>query len=276
MSDAVRLRIATKRNEMKLYSLSTMIVVLVALSAALAGESTSQPTTQPHKRPLSPDGKPLIEHARVVVFGDSISHNNGRLKFKHWTEALQERFDLDLINAGVGGNTSTQGLARLQSDVISKQPDFVLISFGMNDHVMKAKNQPNVTLETFGQNLTTMVTQIRAAGAVPVFITTNYVALGDPKDKSHNYYYNRHDPALYDDVGGAQAYLDRYIDEMRRVGKQLDVPIADVRKACDEYDPKKFTSDGVHPSELGQSVYAKVVGDLLEQKFGEKENQHGK
>lgn len=251
---------------------SALCTCLLTLTVRfVSAGSTTTPTTQPRPPRLSADGQTRIHGARVVVFGDSISHNNGRLKWKHWTEALKERFDLDLINAGVGGNTTTQGLARLERDVIEKQPDFVLISFGMNDHVMRAKNQPNVTLETFAQNLQNMIEKIRAAGATPVFVTTNCIALGDPNDKTHNYYYNRHDPRLYEDVGGAQAFLDRYIETMRHVAQQLNVPIADVRKACEQYDPEKITSDGVHPSELGQSVYAQVVGDLLDQKFGARE-----
>ena len=214
----------------------------------------------------TPTSKP-IHGARVVIFGDSISFDNGKKDWTHWTAALKKRFDLDLINAGVGGNTTTQALARIDKDVLDKRPDFVLISFGMNDHVMRAVDTPKVPLAIYESNLTTIVQKVRAAGATPVFITTNYLVEGDPKDTTKNYYYHRHDPAFYANVGGAQKWLDRYIDAMRAVAKKLDVPVADVRRACDEYDPKQFTSDGVHPAELGQRVYAQVVGDFLDERF---------
>src|SRR3569623_1702001 len=96
-----------------------------------------------------------------------------------------------------------------------------------------------VPLAFYESNLTTIVQKVRAAGATPVFITTNYLVEGDPKDTTKNYYYHRHDPAFYANVGGAQKWLDRYIDAMRAVAKKLDVPVADVRRACDEYDPKQ-------------------------------------
>src|SRR5471032_3390124 len=37
------------------------------------------------------------------------------------------------IPAGVGGNTSRDMLARLQNDVISKKPDWMTLSCGVND-----------------------------------------------------------------------------------------------------------------------------------------------
>lgn len=233
------------------------LVAIVILLTTVA-HAADVPATQP--RP--------IQCARVVVFGDSISFDNGKKKWTHWTAALKNRFDLTLINAGVGGDTTEKALARIDNEVLKKRPEIVLISFGMNDHVMRAVDKPNVPLDQYEANLVTMVEKIRAAGATPVFVTTNYIFEGDVKDTSKKYYSHRHDPAFYANVGGAQKWLDRYIDAMRSVAKKLDVPVADVRKACDAHDPKVFTSDGVHPAELGQTVYAQVVGDLLEAQFG--------
>lgn len=249
---------------MRSITLALMLSVVFVASSLAEG-----PATQPTRVPTTAGSRSNIHHARVVIFGDSISHNRGGLRFKHWTDAIQERFELDVVNAGVGGSTTRHGLGRIDKDVLSQRADFVLISFGMNDHVMRGKNQPNVPLDEFEKNLTTMVEKIRAIGAIPVFITTNAIAEGNPDGRSDKLYYSRHPAEYYTDVGGAQAQLDRYIEAMRKVAAQLGVPLADVRKACDGRDMTRFTNGGVHPSAEGHAVYAKVVGDLLDAQFGQ-------
>lgn len=200
----------------------------------------------------------------VVAFGDSITFNRGNLKWKHWTEILAERYPVKIINVGVAGHTTTKGLTRIKQDVLAHQPHIVLISFGMNDHVMRGKNQQVVTLEEYEENLIRMVELIRAADAIPVLVTPNYLYEGDANNPNENYYYNRHDPLFYVDDGGALARLDKFIDIMRKVGSDYNVAVADVRAACNNYNPREFTRDGVHISELGNKVYAQVIGVVFE------------
>ncbi|WP_248924463.1 SGNH/GDSL hydrolase family protein [Paenibacillus hamazuiensis] len=207
-----------------------------------------------------------IENAKVVAFGDSITRlgsfkesekeKTPSPKKTYWLDTLAKKYSWNLVNSGVNGSTTTHGLKRLQKDVLDHKPDIVLIGFGMNDHVMRKKNEPAVKLEQFETNLTTMVEKIRAIGAEPIFITTNYI--------DEEKYYKRHDPAFYEDVEGAQAWLDQYIGVMRKLGEELKVGVADVRAECDNFDLSKFTTDGVHPNNAGQSVYIKAVGDFLE------------
>src|SRR5688500_9397236 len=134
-----------------------------------------------------------IAGARVVAFGDSITNDRARKKWPHWTAVLKERFGLELINAGVNGNTTAQGLARMDRDVLAHEPDFVLISFGMNDHAMRSRNQPKVPIDAFEKNLVAMVEKTRSIGATPVFITTNAIVEGTPGKEHRKYYYDRHD-----------------------------------------------------------------------------------
>jgi len=201
---------------------------------------------------------------KVVAFGDSLTFNNGRLQWKHWTEILTERFNITIINAGVGGDTTAKGLKRIQADVLEHQPDVVLINFGMNDHVKAGRYVQIVPLAEYEQNLRRIIELVRAAGAVPVLVTVSYIYEGDANNTNENYYYNRHDPAFYTEDGGALARLDKYIAAVRKVAVELDVPLADVRAACDQYNPREFTRDGVHLSALGNQVWAQVIGDCLE------------
>ncbi len=77
---------------------------------------------------------------RIVCFGDSITFGED-LPYQQSYPAvlaslLQEQYpdlDAEVINAGIGGHTSVQGLARLERDVLWYKPHVVVVSFGIND-----------------------------------------------------------------------------------------------------------------------------------------------
>lgn len=213
-----------------------------------------------------------IQGAKVVAFGDSITAGEGVPKgCKNWTDVLKERFSLKFINSGIGGNTTSQAIERIDRDMLSHKPDFVLINFGMNDHVMEEKNKPKVELKLYEKNISEIINKVKCIGAEPILITTNYIIEGN----ENKYYYSRHNPSYYDDVGGAQAWLDKYIDKVRNISAVMNVPIIDIRKVCENYDRYEFLrslkndkiDDGVHPHLLGISVYAQVIGDYLERNY---------
>lgn len=209
-----------------------------------------------------------VAGAKVVCFGDSITFGSGVPPAQTWVQQLADRFQLTLINAGVSGHTSSQGLARIQSDVLAPKPDFVIINFGMNDHVMQARDVPNVSPALFRTNLLTMIHRVRTNGAIPILVTANYIIEGD----ATQYYYQRHPAAYYANVGGAQAWLDLYLELVRQAAVETGVDLIDVRQACNAYNRYDFLrsltnaandDDGVHPYLIGSAVYAQVIGDYL-------------
>ncbi|MCK5527865.1 MAG: hypothetical protein KAJ05_11995, partial [Candidatus Latescibacteria bacterium] len=73
--------------------------------------------------------------------------------------------DVELINAGVSGDTSSKGLARMEREVLSCSPDTVLVTFGAEDALQ------GVETEAFRENLEKMVEGIAAHNARPVLMT---------------------------------------------------------------------------------------------------------
>jgi len=77
---------------------------------------------------------------RIVCFGDSITFGEDLPYAQAYPavleDLLRQRYpDLDVvvINAGIRGHTSVQGLRRLERDVLWYQPHVVLSAFGVND-----------------------------------------------------------------------------------------------------------------------------------------------
>lgn len=205
-----------------------------------------------------------FENLVVVAFGDSITEGLGfPAGFDNWTNIVEKRYGMKLINAGVGGNTSLQGIMRMDEDVLSHKPDHVLINFGMNDHVMEERNKPQVNKEIYTENLTNMVKRIKEIGANPILTTPNYIIEGD----ASKYYYSRHAAEFYYDVKGAQAWLDGYADIVRTVSEETGASLIDLRLECEKYDRYDFlrslknsdAADGTHLSAIGAVVYAQMV-----------------
>lgn len=78
---------------------------------------------------------PLLQDGdRVVFFGDSITvaHTFTRA-VEQYVLTRDPGKKVTFINAGIGGHTAADGLARLDVDVLAHKPTVVVVNFGMND-----------------------------------------------------------------------------------------------------------------------------------------------
>lgn len=224
--------------------------------------------------------KHLNESTTIVAFGDSITAGIGVPDgHKKWTDTIKERFVCNVINSGIGGNTSSQGLVRIKTDVLDHNPSIVIINFGMNDHYMIGDNVANVTLTVFKENLNSMVDQVKQINAIPILVTPNQIIEGDKGNGnmsgSASYYYKRHPANWYNAVGGANAQLKLYCDAIKEVAIENNVSFIDMNIESAKYDLYQFlrtlqndvVDDGVHPHALGAEIYGKIIGDYLSTLF---------
>lgn len=181
----------------------------------------------------------------VVCLGDSVTgvyyHTGGQRAYPEMLElaiatALPES-KVKVINAGISGNTTADGLARLDKDVLQHHPTIVTISFGLNDMVRVPKDQ-------FRQNLESLVARCREAGSQVVLCTPNMVitTTSRPIEK-----------------------LKEYCDIIRQTGRELGVPVCDqfaVGGACLVRDPwawRLTLSDEIHPNMDGHKLMAEEL-----------------
>lgn len=182
---------------------------------------------------------------RVVCFGDSVTgvyyHTGSRRAYTDMVGIALRRLapaaEITMINAGISGHTTVNGLARLERDVLSHRPDLVTIMFGLND-------MTRVPLEAYRSNLKEMIARCRAIGAEVVLATPNNVI---------------------DSEGRPTAKLVEYCDAMRAVGREEMVPVSDVYReldavrACDPLAWRLLLSDAIHPNMDGHKRLASVL-----------------
>ena len=149
----------------------------------------------------------------IVALGDSITAGFAvRRGFpSFWKEMLQQNYPearIELINSGTSGDTSADGLARLDWSVLSYEPDLVTINFGINDCVM------GLRLEEFELNLVQMVRRIRSGPNSEILLLSSQPLETPPYDKMVLDYYQAVQRTAHEmDVG----FVDVYGAWMERV-----------------------------------------------------------
>ena len=99
---------------------------------------------------------------RIICFGDSLTAGTGASRGMDYPAQLSRLISREVVNAGVPGDTTAEGLARLEADVLSQSPRLVLITLGGND----LKNR--IPKDEAFRNLREIVDRIHEAGAVAI------------------------------------------------------------------------------------------------------------
>ena len=85
---------------------------------------------------------PLTDNAVILSFGDSITRGTG-VNLNHAYPSVLEKIinqkltHAKVINAGIPGETSQEGLARLPALITQHQPDLIILCHGGNDILRK-------------------------------------------------------------------------------------------------------------------------------------------
>lgn len=198
---------------------------------------------------------------RIVFLGDSITElgdqPGGYVSIIRDTlTARHPALGLEIIGAGVSGDKVPDIQERLYRDVLSRQPGIVFIYIGVNDvwhSTMAAGGTPR---DRYEEGLRRIIGRVTGAGARAVLCTPSVIG-------------ERHDGTnLLDGM------LAEYTAVSRRVAREMDIPLIDLRKAFLKYlrgnnvgnrESGILTYDGVHLSAEGDRLVAReILGALGE------------
>ena len=202
-----------------------------------------------------------MAQTRIVAFGDSITQASRQPEGRKWIDIvgsrLRARFsgrDFAAINAGVGGNTSREGLARIKTDVLAHRPDYVLVQFGGNDAT--ADSARHVTLEEYAENLEKIrKSVVEETGATVALLTFPPII-----DEWHGW----GDHEMYQEAGGCDRYIEQYRQLTRDFAERNGLLLIDIDKALRDAcaadgNGEYILPDGVHLTEKGNEVVADTV-----------------
>lgn len=192
---------------------------------------------------------------KVVFFGDSITQAGmspgGYIKLIDTIiqkEGLTNNYDL--IGAGVSGNKVYDLYLRVETDVLEKSPDIVIIYIGVNDVWHKMTGGTGTDYDKFGKFYDAIVKKIKASGAKIILATP--AAIGERTDHS-----NQQD-----------GDLNLYCNWIKKYAAENALQLVDLRGGLLEYNLKNnpenkekgiLTSDRVHLNPDGQKFVAEAM-----------------
>lgn len=171
----------------------------------------------------------LIEHGpiTIVAFGDSVTHGSvgfsGEMDYEtvYWNrlrkkiQKVNEFVPVNVINAGIGGDTAFYSLRRLDKHVLAHSPDLVIVCFGLNDI--------NFPLEHYTESLRTIFERCRNVGADVIYMTPNMLNTYVAEDVEERYREYAAVTAEFQNSGR----MDSYIEGGRAVAAEMGVPVCD-------------------------------------------------
>lgn len=169
----------------------------------------------------------LPEEAVILAFGDSLTHGTGAQPAQSYPAQLAILSGRKVVNAGVPGELSGAGLARLSSTLERTDPALLLLCHGGNDMLQKKD------LRKAARNLKEMIAMARRH-------KVQVVLIGVPK------------PGLF--LSTADFYAD--------VAAEMAVP-AELDALTDIISDASLKSDAIHPNGKGYRRLAQAIFDLL-------------
>lgn len=171
---------------------------------------------------------------KILAFGTSLTQGYGVAPGLDFTAVLQDRLraahvDATLVNAGVSGDTSADGLSRLDWS-LADRPDAAIVELGSNDAL---RGQSPAQTET---NIAAVLTRFKSAH-IPVLL----VGMKAPRNLGPEY------AAQFDPI-------------YPRLAKRFGVLFYPFILDGVAMNPKLNQADGIHPNPAGVKI---IVGRIL-------------
>ena len=175
-----------------------------------------------------PSRLPVLAKSDVVVaFGDSITFGTGAEPQESYPAVLEQMIGRRVINAGVPGEITAEGLSRLPQILESEKPALLILCHGGNDH-LRQLNRGQAA-----DNIREMIRLARHRGTAVALIAV---------------------PGFSLSVSPEPMYKD--------IAKEFKIPLEE-KTLSDILADNSLKSDYIHPNAAGYRHLAEAVASLL-------------
>lgn len=206
----------------------------------------------------------------IVVFGDSVTHGalaEDEINYEtvYWNRLRKKILEVrnyvpvNVINSGIGGVTAKNSVKRVDAQVISHNPDLIIVCFGLND--------VNASLEEYLSALQTIFEKCTKSCDDVIFMTPNMFNTYVAEDTLEKHLEYAAITAEYQNGGK----MDLYMNSAVELAEKMNVRVCDCyskwKKLSEIEDVTKLLINRInHPvpemHELfADSLFEMILGD---------------
>ncbi|MEO6229116.1 MAG: GDSL-type esterase/lipase family protein [Ferruginibacter sp.] len=197
---------------------------------------------------------------KVVFFGDSITQAGVQptgyiTKMDSMVKSMHLPDTIQLVGAGIGGNKVYDLYLRIETDVLEKNPDVVVIYVGINDVWHKATSGTGTDPDKYEKFYRAIIKKLQDRNIRVILCTPSVI--GERNDNS-----NQQD-----------GDLNGYSKIIRGIANDLSLPLIDLRKLFGDYEKANNTNnvekgvltvDRVHLNEKGNEFVATEMWKVIQ------------
>ena len=178
------------------------------------------------------------ETKKLLILGDSISAGYGLKKSENWVQLLDVSLrlsgnELKIVNSSISGDTTIGGLSRIENDLATHKPNYVLVELGGNDAL---RGYP---VEKIKNNLLKIIDAAFKAKANPIIMQIRI-----PPNYGKNY---------------VAAFESIYSE----IAEEKNIPLLTFLLEKVALDKSLMQLDGIHPNQKAQQIIANQVKEEL-------------
>lgn len=221
----------------------------------------------------------LIENGpiTIVAFGDSVTHGAvahdeidyetvywNRLKKK--INNLRNYVPVNVINAGIGGITAKDSLTRMDKQVLSHNPDLIIVCFGLND--------VNGTLEDYLNSLEEIFDKAQKSGAEVIFMTPNMLNTSVLDDTAEEHYEYAIKTAKMQNEDRMDLYMESAVQLATRIGVKVCDCYKKWKKLSETQDVTYLLANRInHPTKEMHELFAESLFEIIFEDSNHKERK---
>ena len=180
----------------------------------------------------------IAESKKLLILGDSISAGYGIKESENWVRLLENSLELSgikikIINSSISGDTTIGGLSRIENDLSSHKPNYVLVELGGNDAL---RGYP---IDKIKSNLVKIIEASFEAEANPIIMQIRI-----PPNYGKNY---------------VTAFEGIYLE----IAEEKNIPKLTFLLEKVALDKSLMQLDGIHPNQKAQIIIANQVENEL-------------
>ena len=201
------------------------IYAINPITIAFVGDSVTQGCFEIYKT-----GKESIE----TCFDYENSYSN---KLKQIISLLYPKAQINIINSGISGDNSSNGLKRLERDILSYSPDLTIVCYGLNDCTVGLNG-----INNYSQNLKLIFQKLKNINSEVIFMTPNMMNTEISCHINDSFIKDLAKQFLEIQNGNI---LKSYIEEAKKIALKENI------KICDCYEKwEKLYNAGVNTTNL--------------------------